>query len=157
MNILVVEDLAIMRRVIINAVSAIDTDNIFSAADGVEALEIIKENQIDLLVTDWLMPNMDGLQLVEKIRNELGNKEMPIIMITTQDEKFNVVEAVKKGINDYVVKPFDSRVLEEKVKRMLLRFDISVGNNEDNEDNEYESSENLEKEIQEESLGSDSE
>ena len=90
------------------------------AADGVEAIEKFEAGTFDIVLTDWNMPNMDGLTFVKKFR-EQGNKA-PIIMVTTEAEKSRVVEAIKAGVNNYVVKPFTPDLLGERIKETLARI-----------------------------------
>ena len=89
-----------------------DTD-IAEAADGVEALKALASDRPDLVLIDWNMPNMDGLALVEKIREK--DKALPLIMVTTEAEKSRVLEAIKAGVNNYVVKPFTAEALSAKI------------------------------------------
>jgi len=118
-KILVVDDSLTMRRIIVNVVKqiGIDSDNIFEASDGVQAFKIIEKEEFDVILTDWNMPNMNGLALVHKIRQSDNiNKNKPIIMITTEGGKGEVITALKTGVNNYIVKPFGADVLKDKLK-----------------------------------------
>ncbi len=119
MKALVVEDLKIMRKVIVNALKEIDIKDSFEAEDGIEALSLLQEEKIDLIVTDWLMPNMDGFELVTDIKKDKRLKNIPILMITSVDDRINVVKAIKAGINDYIAKPFKPETLKEKIKNII--------------------------------------
>jgi len=94
------------------------------AGDGVEALNLIAGQMPDLFLVDWNMPNMDGLTLVKNIRTT--NKQVPIIMVTTEAEKSRVVEAIKAGVNNYVVKPFTADMLGEKIQQTLTKLGVAV-------------------------------
>ena len=91
--------------------------NVAEAADGLEALTEIANGRPDLMIVDWNMPNMDGITLVRKVRET--DKSLPMIMCTTEAEKQRVVEAIKAGVNDYIVKPFTPDGLMEKINRVL--------------------------------------
>ena len=122
MTILVVDDSRIMRNIIKNSLLAIrrfaDADYL-DAADGAEALKILEQQTINLLLLDWNMPKLNGLELVKKLRAEQRYDRLPIIMITSEAAKYNVIEAVKAGVNDYLIKPVSERTLLEKIERVL--------------------------------------
>lgn len=123
MNLLIVEDLNIMRRVIINALKSFDYDfNLFEAADGLKAIEKMKEEKMDLVITDWYMPNLDGLGLINEIRANKEWKDIPVIMLTTRGNKEDVITAFKASINGYIVKPFSPEVLKEKIDNVIHPF-----------------------------------
>jgi len=119
MKILVVDDSSTMRRIISNSLTgAIEGSVIVEGGDGVEGLEVLKANpDVDIILTDWNMPNMDGLTFLQKVRET--DKDTPIVMITTEAEKQNVVMAIKHGANNYIVKPFTPDVLKEKLGPFL--------------------------------------
>ncbi|MFG0255878.1 MAG: response regulator [Rhodopirellula sp. JB053] len=118
MRVLIAEDSGVMRKIICRGLHSLWVEETVEAADGAIALELFeKENNFDLVLTDWNMPNMNGLDLVKAIR-ATGSK-VPIMMITTEAEKARVVEAIQAGINDYLVKPFDQNMLQEKLDRVL--------------------------------------
>ena len=118
MKILVVDDSSTMRRIITNSLEQIGQTNVVDAADGAEGLAQLKGNDdIGLVLTDWNMPNMDGLTFLGKIREQ--NKDLPVVMITTEAEKQNVVTAIKAGANNYIIKPFTPEVLTEKLGPFL--------------------------------------
>jgi two-component system chemotaxis response regulator CheY len=118
MKILVVDDSSTMRRIIQNTLARLGYKNVIQAADGVEAWQAMQENQdIGVVITDWNMPNMNGLELVKKIRSV--NKNIPIIMVTTEGGKKEVITALKAGVNNYIVKPFTPQVLKEKLEAVL--------------------------------------
>ncbi len=123
MKVLVVDDSRIMRNIVKNVISQhskFKNATLFEAGDGVEAFRLLGAHKIDLLLLDWNMPMMDGLELVQRIRKDPVLKALPIIMITSESAKYNVIEAVKAGVNDYLVKPVNERALFEKIERLGL-------------------------------------
>lgn len=123
-KVMVVDDSATMRRIIINVLVqiGIDSDNIFDACDGMDALGKLKSTTVDLILTDWNMPKMNGLNLVKNLRALPKYKKTPIMMITTEGGKSEVLEALKAGINNYIVKPFNAPTLKEKLNPMLKKI-----------------------------------
>lgn len=119
-KVLVVDDSAIMRKVIISALVAmnISADAIDQAEDGVQAVKAAAEKQYDIILMDWNMPNMLGIDAVKAIRDS-GNKT-PILMVTTEGEKSNVVRAIQTGANNYLVKPFNAEDLRSRVEQMMF-------------------------------------
>jgi len=95
-------------------------DGFMEAADGEEAFQILESMVIDVLLLDWNMPRLNGLELVKKLRKMEQYKSLPIIMVTSEAAKYNVIEAVKAGVNDYLVKPITEKKLYNKVRRYLL-------------------------------------
>lgn len=119
MKILLVDDSKTMRSIQKSVLSQLGYTKIEEACDGQDALSKVGAFKPDLMLVDWNMPNMDGLTFVKKFR-EQGNKA-PIIMVTTEAEKSRVVEAIKAGVNNYVVKPFTPDLLGERIKETLAR------------------------------------
>jgi len=120
MKILVVDDSSTMRRIIKNTLGRLGYKDIIEGADGVEAWDALQNNpDTEVVITDWNMPNMNGLELVKKIRAEEKYKDMPIIMVTTEGGKKEVITALKAGVNNYIVKPFTPQVLKEKLQVVL--------------------------------------
>lgn len=118
MKVLLVDDSGVMRKIIARGLSSLWVDEVVEAADGVEALEKFGDGVgFDLILTDWNMPNMNGLELIQSIRGA-GHK-LPIMMITTESEKSQVLLAIQAGVNDYLVKPFDQDMLQMKLERVL--------------------------------------
>ncbi len=118
MRVLIVDDSSTMRRIIGNVVQqlGIKKEEFEEAEDGVVAWKLLGESTFDVILTDWNMPNMNGLQLVQKVRAEGGaHKRTPIIMITTEGGKGEVITALKAGVNNYIVKPFSADILKEKL------------------------------------------
>jgi len=117
MKILVVDDSATMRRIVENNLKTSGFEDIVQATNGVEALANMAG--IELVLTDWNMPVMDGLSLVKEIRSNPTFANVPIVMITTEGAKEEVIQALKEGVNDYIVKPFTKQVLLEKIEKVL--------------------------------------
>jgi two-component system chemotaxis response regulator CheY len=119
MRVLAVDDSATMRRIIKNQLKQSGVDEVDEAANGREALNFLGRVQYDLLITDWNMPEMSGLDLVLEVRRTEPFKKLPILMITTVSAKEDIVNALKAGVNNYVVKPFDAATLQAKVTQLV--------------------------------------
>ena len=122
LKVLVADDFATMRKIVRNILKQIGFDDIVEAEDGQAALQILKSENIGLVVTDWNMPNMTGLELLEKIRTDPKTARLPVLMVTAEGLKENVVAAVKAGVNNYVVKPFTAEVLQEKLEQIFKKL-----------------------------------
>ncbi len=125
LTILVVDDSPTMRRIICNTLDRLGYKNHVEAENGQQAWELIQKGGINFLLTDWNMPEMDGLELVTTIRRSPAHKDLPIIMITTKGMTEEVLKAVKAGVNNYIVKPFTPEVLEEKIKAVLAKMAVA--------------------------------
>ncbi len=119
MKFLVVDDSPTMRRIVINALSSFGFKEVVEAEDGREALDKLKSESVDFVITDWNMPNMTGLELTKAIRADGSLSHLPILMVTTRGLKQDIVEALKAKANNYVVKPFTPQVLKEKIAAVL--------------------------------------
>ncbi|HIE04961.1 MAG TPA: response regulator [Candidatus Latescibacteria bacterium] len=120
LKILVVDDSVTMRRILINILRMVGFDQVVEAEDGVEAwAKLQSEEGIGLILTDWNMPNMGGLEFVKKVRGDPRFGEVPIIIVTVRGVKEDVIEAMKAGVNNYIVKPFTPQVLREKIEKVL--------------------------------------
>ena len=120
MKILVVDDSSTMRRIIKNTLQRLGYEDILEAEHCVQAWEILDSTQnVQVLITDWNMPEMNGLELVKKVRSDERYKDIPIIMVTTEGGKAEVITALKAGVNNYIVKPFTPQVLKEKLEVVL--------------------------------------
>lgn len=120
MKLLVVDDSSTMRRIIKNTLIRLNYKDVLEGEDGVEGWDMLDKNpDVDMLITDWNMPNMNGLELVKKVRADERFKEMPIIMVTTEGGKAEVITALKAGVNNYIVKPFTPAVLKEKLGAVI--------------------------------------
>jgi two-component system, chemotaxis family, chemotaxis protein CheY len=121
MKVLVVDDFATMRKIVRNILKQIGFEDIIEAEDGSAALRMIKNESIGLVVTDWNMPNMNGLSLLQEIRQNPDTAKLPVLMVTAEGLKDNVMEAVKAGVNNYVVKPFTAEILQEKIENIFKK------------------------------------
>ena len=120
MKLLVVDDSSTMRRIIKNTLARLGYKDILEGADGVEGWAQMDANSdIDMLITDWNMPEMNGLELVQKVRADERFKDTPIIMVTTEGGKTEVITALKAGVNNYIVKPFTPQILKEKLGAVM--------------------------------------
>ena len=119
MKILVVDDFSTMRRIVRNILKQLSFNNVDEAEDGDVALEKLKNGSYDFVITDWNMPNMTGLDLLKAIRADAKLMNMPVLLITAEAEKENVVLAAQAGVNDYIVKPFTGDVLQQKINRIF--------------------------------------
>lgn len=115
MKFLVVDDSSTMRRIIKNSLKRIGFEDIIEAENGRDALEKLAD--VDIILTDWNMPEMDGLEFVKRVR--ASDTKIPILMVTTNAAKDDIVEALKNGVNNYIVKPFTPETLKEKVEAVL--------------------------------------
>ncbi len=118
-KVLVVDDFATMRRIVKGVLKQMGLDKIIEAEDGSIALETLKKEEIGLIVSDWNMPNMSGLELLKAVKGDDGLKGIPFIMVTAEGLKDNVLEAVKVGVTNYVVKPFTPEAFSEKIQAAL--------------------------------------
>ena len=119
MQILVADDLSVIRSIIRKAVKQHGVDTVDEARDGAEAWELIQQKTYHLMIIDWFMPKMDGLEVVRKAR-ELG-VTCPIIMQTTNNERARVMEAIQAGVNDYILKPFCTADVHEKIESHIVK------------------------------------
>ena len=120
-KILVVEDIDIMKNLIQRYLQALGYDQIVLAKNGEEALIILKREKIDLIISDWMMPNMDGLTLLKEIRNDEALKDIPFFMATIMDQKEKIAQAEKAGVTDFLVKPIDRTALGLKIKKVFAQ------------------------------------
>lgn len=120
MNILVVDDFPTMRRIVRSLLRELGFSNIEEAEDGQEALDKLRGgDSFDLIVSDWNMPNLDGLEMLKEIRSDDGLKALPVLMVTAEAKKENIIAAAKAGASGYVVKPFTAATLEEKLNKIF--------------------------------------
>lgn len=121
LKILAVDDSPTMRRIIINTLKRAGYSDIVEATDGKDALAKMKVDKFTFIITDWNMPEMDGLTFVTRIRATDEYKHLPILMVTTRSVKDDIVEAMKAGVNNYIVKPFTPDTLKEKIEQVLAK------------------------------------
>jgi len=121
-KILVVDDFSTMRRVVINLLKQIGYTNIDEAEDGVVAWSKLQSGYYNFVITDWNMPNMDGLALLQRVRADRDIGHIPVLMVTAEAKKENILAAAKAGANGYVVKPFSAQILDEKISKIFERL-----------------------------------
>lgn len=119
LKILAVDDSPTMRRIIINTLKRAGFNDVVEAADGKDALAKMKVEKPNFVITDWNMPEMDGLTFVTTLRSQAEYANLPVLMVTTRSVKEDIVEAMKAGVNNYIVKPFTPATLKEKIESML--------------------------------------
>ena len=116
---LVVDDFSTMRRIIKNFLTDLGYTNVAEADDGKTALPVLKSGGVDFLITDWNMPGMPGLELLREVRSDPATKKLPVLMVTAEAKREQIVEAAQAGVNGYVVKPFTAQTLKEKIDKIL--------------------------------------
>jgi two-component system chemotaxis response regulator CheY len=119
LKILAVDDSPTMRRIIINTLKRAGFSDVLEASDGRDALAKMKVEKVNFVITDWNMPEMDGLAFVTALRSMGEYKSLPILMVTTRSVKDDIMEALKAGVNNYIVKPFTPDTLKEKIEQVL--------------------------------------
>ena len=119
---LVVDDFSTMRRIVRNLLKELGFANVDEAEDGAVALQKLKSSPFDFVVTDWNMPNMDGLTLLQSIRRTPELKHLPVLMITAEAKKENIIAAAQAGASGYVVKPFTAATLAEKLDKIFEKM-----------------------------------
>lgn len=120
MKILVVDDFSTMRRIVRNLLKELGFSNVYEAEDGVDALKKLRAEPFDFVVSDWNMPNMTGIDLLREIRKDGALKHLPVLMVTAEAKKENIIEAAQAGASGYVVKPFTAITLDEKLQKIFL-------------------------------------
>jgi two-component system chemotaxis response regulator CheY len=118
-KILIVDDFATMRRILKNILKQLGFKNLVEADDGTTAWEVMEGQSIDLIISDWNMPKMTGLELLKKVRANDTYKKTPFLMVTAEAQKQNVIEAVQAGVSNYVVKPFTAEAISDKLEKIL--------------------------------------
>ena len=122
MKILIVDDFSTMRRIIKNLLRDLGFTNTVEADDGTTALPILKLGSIDFLVTDWNMPGMSGIDLLRQVRADEKLKHLPVLMVTAEAKREQIIEAAQAGVNGYVVKPFTAQALKDKIEKIFERI-----------------------------------
>lgn len=123
MKILIVDDFSTMRRIIKNLLRDLGFTNTVEADDGTTALPILNAGGIDFLVTDWNMPGMQGIDLLKHVRADEKLSTMPVLMVTAEQKREQIIEAAQAGVNGYIVKPFTAATLKEKINKIFERID----------------------------------
>jgi two-component system chemotaxis response regulator CheY len=119
LRILVVDDSATMRRILRNTLKQAGFDAVDEAENGRQALALVARAAYDLIITDWNMPEMNGLDLVRELRRAEATRHLPILMVTTVSAKDDILAALRAGVNNYVVKPFDAATLQSKIAKVM--------------------------------------
>ncbi|WPL10613.1 Chemotaxis protein CheY [Thiorhodovibrio litoralis] len=122
MKILIVDDFSTMRRIIKNLLRELGFNNTMEADDGSTALPMLKNGDFDFLVTDWNMPIMQGIELLKAIRADERLKTLPVLMVTAEAKREQIMEAAQSGVNGYIVKPFTAETLREKIEKIFERL-----------------------------------
>lgn len=118
-KVLIVDDFATMRRILKNILKQLGFKNLMEADDGTTAMDVLERNDIDLVISDWNMPKMTGLELLKWVRGNKKYSKTPFLMVTAEAQKQNVIEAVQAGVSNYVVKPFTAEAISDKLKKIL--------------------------------------
>ncbi|MGL4826145.1 MAG: chemotaxis response regulator CheY [Vibrionaceae bacterium] len=122
MKILVVDDFSTMRRIVKNLLRELGYTNIVEADDGTTAMPILRKGDVDFVITDWNMPGMQGLDLLKHIRSDAALKHLPVLMITAEAKRDQIIAAAQAGVNGYIVKPFTSGTLKERLDKIFERM-----------------------------------
>ncbi len=122
MSILVVDDFPTMRRIVRSLLKELGFTNVEEAEDGQDALNKLKAGGFQFVVSDWNMPNLDGLEMLKQIRADDGLKHLPVLMVTAEAKKENIIAAAQAGASGYVVKPFTAATLEEKLNKIFEKL-----------------------------------
>ncbi|MCG7586471.1 histidine kinase [Photobacterium proteolyticum] len=122
MKILIVDDFSTMRRIVKNLLRDLGFNNTQEADDGLTALPMLKKGGFDFVVTDWNMPGMQGIDLLKHIRADDELKHLPVLMITAEAKREQIIEAAQAGVNGYIVKPFTAATLKEKLDKIFERM-----------------------------------
>ncbi len=119
MKILVVDDFQVMRKVVMTCLEQLEFTNVAEATDGLEALEKLRAEPFDFVITDWEMPNLSGIELLKAIRADQALQRIPVLMVTAEGLQENIIEAIRAGVNNYIVKPIDVDALREKMHKIF--------------------------------------
>ncbi|HRO56913.1 MAG TPA: chemotaxis response regulator CheY [Nitrosomonas europaea] len=121
---LVVDDFSTMRRIIRNLLKELGFNNVEEAEDGAMALKKLRDGGFDFVVSDWNMPNMDGLTMLQNVRADDTLKDIPVLMVTAEAKKENIIAAAQAGASGYIVKPFTAATLDEKLNKILQNMAV---------------------------------
>lgn len=125
MRILVVDDFSTMRRIIKNVLNEQGFPNVDEADDGASALPMLKTGRYDLIITDWNMPGLPGIELLKAVRSDPATAATPVLMVTAEANKNQIIKAAEAGVNGYIVKPFTPETLCEKIAKIFQRLDAA--------------------------------
>lgn len=121
MKVLVVDDFATMRKIVKNVLKQINIENVVEAENGKHALNVLKSEEIDLIISDWMMPEMTGIEFLKACKEDDEKKKIPFIMVTAEGQKDSVMEAIKSGVDNYIVKPFTPDKLKDAIDKARAR------------------------------------
>ncbi|MCK8067269.1 chemotaxis response regulator CheY [Cobetia sp. 1CM21F] len=124
LRILVVDDFPTMRRIVRNLLKELGFINVEEAEDGQQALEFLNQGSFELVISDWNMPNLDGLEMLRRVRANPATTTLPVLMVTAEAKKENIIAAAQAGASGYVVKPFTAAVLEEKLGKVFEKHGL---------------------------------
>ncbi|ATD68807.1 response regulator [Luteimonas chenhongjianii] len=122
MRILVVDDFSTMRRIVKNLLSDLGFNNTVEAEDGNSAMAVLRQDAVELVITDWNMPGMTGIELLREIRADARFRTLPVLMVTAEAKREQIIEAAQTGVNGYIIKPFTAQTLEEKLGKIFERL-----------------------------------
>lgn len=121
MKVLVVDDFATMRKIIKNVLKQINIEDVLEAESGKHALSVLKNDAVDLIISDWIMPEMTGIEFLKACKGDDAYKGIPFIMVTAEAQKDNIMEAIKSGVDNYIVKPFTPDKLKDAIDKARAR------------------------------------
>jgi len=122
MKVLVVDDFATMRKIIKGILKQINIDNVIEAENGKHALEVLKGETVDMIISDWIMPEMTGIDFLRACKEDEATKHIPFLMVTAEAQKENIMEAIKSGVDNYIVKPFTPEKLQNAIDKAIERM-----------------------------------
>jgi two-component system chemotaxis response regulator CheY len=123
MKVLVVDDFETMRKIIKNVLKQINIEDVLEAENGKQALTILKNNNADLIISDWIMPEMTGIEFLKACKGDETIRKIPFIMVTAEAQKDNIMEAIKSGVDNYIVKPFTPDKLREAIDKAKAKVE----------------------------------
>ncbi len=118
-QILIVDDSAGTRNLVLKILRNLGFENVDAAEDGIDALSQLEDEDYDLVISDWFMPNMSGVELVKEMRSKDDFKDIPVLLVTAEDDQDSIMEAIKVGANNYMVKPYNAKILSEKIQKIF--------------------------------------
>jgi len=122
MRVLVVDDFATMRKIIKNVLKQISIDNVVEAENGKHALSVLRSDDIDFIISDWIMPEMTGIEFLRACKEDETIKNIPFVMVTAEAQRDSVLEAIKSGVDNYIVKPFTPEKLKDVISKTMAKF-----------------------------------
>jgi two-component system, chemotaxis family, chemotaxis protein CheY len=125
MRILIVDDFSTMRRIVKNLLNDLGFSNTAEAEDGNAALAALRASKFDFVVTDWNMPGMTGIELLKNIRADPALAKLPVLMVTAEAKREQIIEAAQSGVNGYIIKPFTAATLQEKLAKIFERLEAA--------------------------------